>query len=170
VSSGSPIALPSDATSTISTNSVIHPLAASVPRPCQTTTPAPTCVISAPRLPSAKLPSPSISPPIYLPTNDPFPVQHADKDSPTNTTCVSMNALTTPGESRNTNVNTAISDQIDNRIWPVTPSSCITAQASMHKSPATCQSQSPGDPLSLFLKYARLPHTLQTRSFNLAVG
>jgi hypothetical protein len=46
----------------------------------------------------------------------------------------------------------------------------MTAQVSMHKSPVTCQNQSPGGLLSLFLKHARLPHTLQTRSFNLAVG
>jgi hypothetical protein len=52
---------------------------------------------SAPMSPSAKLPSPSISPHIYLPTNDPFPVQHADEDSLTNITCASTNALTTSG-------------------------------------------------------------------------
>jgi hypothetical protein len=162
--------LHSDATSTTSTNSDIHPLAASVPRPCQTTLPIPTCVISAPRLPSAKLPSPSTSPHIYLPTNDPFPVQHADEDSPTNTTCASMNALTTSDESKDTNANTAIFDQISYRIWPATPSSCMTAQASMPRSPATCQSQSPGGLLSRFLKHIRPSHTLRTRTFNLAVG
>jgi hypothetical protein len=106
----------------------------------------------------------------YLPTNDHFPVQHAGEDSPTNTICASTNALMMPDESRNTNANTAISDQIGYRIWPAIPSSCMTVQASMHKSPVTCQSQSPGGLLSLFLKHARLPHTLQTRSFNLAVG
>jgi hypothetical protein len=73
-------------------------------------------------------------------------------------------------ESRSTNANTVTSDQIGYKIWPATPSSCMTAQASMHKSPVTYQSRSPGGLLSLFLKYARLPHTLQTRSFNLAVG
>jgi hypothetical protein len=83
---------------------------------------------------------------------------------------VSTNARTISGESRNTSANTAISDPTGYKIWPVTPSSCITAQASMHKSPATCRSQSPGDLLSRFLKHLRLPHTLQTRSFNLAVG
>jgi hypothetical protein len=162
--------LPLDATSTISTSSVIHPLAAFVPRPCQTTTPTPTCVISAPRPPSAKLLSPPTSPHTCPLTNDPIPVQRADENSLTNTICVSTNVLTTPDESRNTNANTAISDQIGYRIWPATPSSCMIAQASMHKSPATCQSQSPGGLLSLFLKHARLPHTLQTRSFNLARG
>jgi hypothetical protein len=92
------------------------------------------------------------------------------EDSPTNTTYASTNVLTTPGESRDINANTAISDQIGYRIWPATPSSCMTAQASMHKSPVTCRSQFPGDLLSLFLKHTRLPHALQTRSFNLAVG
>jgi hypothetical protein len=48
--------------------------------------------------------------------------------------------------------------------------SCITAQASMHKSLATCQSQFPGDLLSRFLRHVQPSHTLQTRSFNLAVG
>jgi hypothetical protein len=75
-----------------------------------------------------------------------------------------------PDESRNTSANTAISDQISYRIWPAIPSSCTTVQASMRKSPATCQSPFPGGLLSLFLKHARLPHALQTRSFNLAVG
>jgi hypothetical protein len=102
--------------------------------------------------------------------NDPTPVQRADENSLTNTIYVSTNALTIPDESRNTNANTAISDQIGYRIWPATPSSCMTAQASMHKSPVTCQSRFPGGLLSLFLKHTRLPHTLQTRSFNLAVG
>jgi hypothetical protein len=83
---------------------------------------------------------------------------------------VSTNALTMPDESRNTNASTATSDQTGYRIWPVIPSSCTTAQASMRKSPVTCQSPSPGGLLSLFLKHARPPHALQTRSFNLAVG
>jgi hypothetical protein len=91
-------------------------------------------------------------------------------DLPTNTTCASTNASTTPDESRSTNANIATSDQIDYKTWPVTPSSSITAQASMRKLPATYQSQFPGGLLSLFLKHARLPHALQTRSFNLAVG
>jgi hypothetical protein len=67
-------------------------------------------------------------------------------------------------------VNTAISDRIDGKTWSVTPPSCMPAQDWMHKSPATYQSQSPGGLLSLFLKHVHLPHTLQTRSFNLAVG
>jgi hypothetical protein len=46
----------------------------------------------------------------------------------------------------------------------------MPAQDWMRKSPATYQNQSPGGLLSLFLKHVRLPHTLQTRSFNLAVG
>jgi hypothetical protein len=105
-------------------------------------------VISAPRLPSAKLPSPSISPHIYLSTNDPFHVQHASEDSPINTIYASMNALMTPDESKSTNANTATSGQIDYKTWPATPLSSITAQASMRKLPATYQSQSPGDLLS----------------------
>jgi hypothetical protein len=48
------------------------PLAASVPRSCQPTLPAPIRAISAPILPSAKLPSPTISPYTYPPTNDPI--------------------------------------------------------------------------------------------------
>jgi hypothetical protein len=83
---------------------------------------------------------------------------------------VSTNALTMPNESRNTNASTATSDQIGYRIWPAIPSSCMTAQASMRKSPVTYQSQFPGGLLSRFLKHTHLPHTLQTRSFNLAVG
>jgi hypothetical protein len=46
----------------------------------------------------------------------------------------------------------------------------MPVQGWTRKSPATYQSQSPGGLLSLFLKHVRLPHTLQTRSFNLAVG
>jgi hypothetical protein len=162
--------LRSDAISTTPTNSGIHPLDASVHRPWQTTLPAPTYAIFVPKPPSAKLLSPSISPHTYLPTNDPFPAQHANEDSLTNTTCVSTNALTMPDESRDTNANTATSDQIGYRIWPAIPSSYTIAQASMHRSPATCQSQSPGGLLSRFLKHIRPSHTLQTRSFNLAVG
>jgi hypothetical protein len=46
----------------------------------------------------------------------------------------------------------------------------MTARVSMHKLPATYQSQSPGGLLSRFLKHLRPPHTLRTRTFNLAVG
>jgi hypothetical protein len=76
----------------------------------------------------------------------------------------------TPSESRSSNANTATSGQIGNRTWPVIPSSCTTAQVSTRKSPATYQSRSPGDLLSLFLRHTRLPHNLRTRTFNLAVG
>jgi hypothetical protein len=170
VSSGSPPALPSGATSTTPTNSVTRPLVASAPKPCLIALPASTHVTFAPRPPSVKLPSLSISPHTYPLTNDPIPVQHANESSLTNTICVSTSTLTTPGESRNTSASTATSDQIGNRIWPVIPSSCTTAQASMHKSPATCQSRSPGGLLSLFLKHTHSPHTLRTRTFNLVVG
>jgi hypothetical protein len=125
---------------------------------------------SAPTSPSAKPSWISIFPYTSLSNNAPTHVQHADANSPTNTTCVTTSVSTTPTESRSTNVNTATFGPIGNRIWPATPSSCTTARASMHKSPATCQNQSPGGLLSLFLKHACLPHILQTRSFNLAVG
>jgi hypothetical protein len=75
-----------------------------------------------------------------------------------------------PTTSKSSNVNTATSDQTDGKTWSVIPPSCTPAQDWMHKSPATYQSQSPGGLLSLFLKHVRPPHTLQTRSFNLAVG
>jgi hypothetical protein len=159
-----------DAISTTPTNSDIRLPAASVPRPCQTILPALTCVTSVPRLLSVKLPSPSTSPHICPSTNVPFPVRHADEDSLTSTICASTNARTISDKSRNTSANTAICDPIGYRIWPATPSSCTTAQVSTHKSPATCRNLSPGGLLSLFLKHARLPHALQTRSFNLAVG
>jgi hypothetical protein len=162
--------LRSDVTSTTPTNLVTHPLAASALKPCRPATPAPTHVISAPRLPSAKLPSPSTSPHTYLPINDPFPVQHVDEDSLTSTIYASTNALTIPDESKSTSANTAIFDQTGYKISPAIPSSYMTAQASMHRSPATYQSQSPGGLLSRFLKHFHLPHVLQTRSFNLAVG
>jgi hypothetical protein len=169
-SNGSPTVSRSDVISTTPTSSDTHPLAASAPRPCQTTLPALTYAISAPKPPSAKLPSPFISQPTYLPINDPSPAQHVDEDSLTNTTYVSMNALTTSDESKSTSANTAIFDQTGYKISPAIPSSCITARASMHRSPTTYQSQSPGDLLSRFLKHVHPSHALQTRSFNLAVG
>jgi hypothetical protein len=67
-------------------------------------------------------------------------------------------------------VNTAISVRTDGKTWSAIPSSCTPVQGWMHKSPATYQNQSPGGLLSRFLKHVRLPHALQTRSFNLAVG
>jgi hypothetical protein len=162
--------LPSNAISTRSIDLVTSPPAASAPRICQAALPALMHVISAPTSPSAKLPSLSISPYIYPSTSDPISVQHVDESSPTNTICAITNALTTPGESRSSNVNIATSDPIDNRTWPAIPSSCTTAQGWMRKSPATCQNQSPGGLLSLFLRHTRLSHTLRTRTFNLAVG
>jgi hypothetical protein len=146
-----------DAISTTPTNSDIRPPAASVPRPCQTILPAPTCVTSAPRLLSVKLPSPSTSPHICPPTNVPFPVRHADEDSLTSPICAPTNARTISDESRNTSANTAICDPTGYKISPVIPSSYTTAQASMRKSPATCQGPSPGGLLSLFLKTRSSP-------------
>jgi hypothetical protein len=67
-------------------------------------------------------------------------------------------------------VNTAISVRTDGKTWSAIPSSCTPAQGWMRKSPAICQSQSPGGLLSHFLKYVHPSHALQTRSFNLAVG
>jgi hypothetical protein len=52
----------SGAISTSSIDSAINPPAASTPRLCQTTPPAPTRATFAPTLPSAKLSSTSISP------------------------------------------------------------------------------------------------------------
>jgi hypothetical protein len=158
----------SDAISTKSTSSDTRPHAASTPSPCHQ--PRPTRVTSVPILPSVKPFSTSTSPYICLSNNDPISVQRVNENSPTNTICATMSASTTQTGSRNSSANTATSDQIGNRIWSATLSSCMPAQVWMHKSPATCQNQSPGGLLSLFLRYARLPHTLRTRTFNLAVG
>jgi hypothetical protein len=160
----------SDAISTSSTSLTTDLLAASIPRPCQSTPPAPMHVTSVPTPPSAKPSWTSIFPYTFPSSNGPTYVQNVGKNSPINTTCATTNAYTTLAESRSSNVNTVISGQIDNRIWSATPSSCMPAQAWMHRSPATCQNQSPGGLLSRFLKHVHPSHTLRTRTFNLAVG
>jgi hypothetical protein len=161
---------PSDAISTRSTDLATNPLAASAPRLCQATLPTLTRVTFAPTLPSAKLSSISTCRYTSPSSNDPTHVRHADENSLTNTTCATTSVFTTQTGSRSSSANTAISDQIGNRIWSATLSSCMPAQVWMHRSPAICQNQSPGGLLSRFLKHIRPSHTLRTRTFNLAVG
>jgi hypothetical protein len=86
VSSDLPIALPSDAISMTSTNSDIHPLAASAPRPCQSILPALTHVTSAPTLLFAKPSWTSIFPYTSQSNNAPTHVKNADENLPINTT------------------------------------------------------------------------------------
>jgi hypothetical protein len=162
--------LRSDAISTTPTNSDIHPLAASVPRLCQLKLPISTHVPSVPTSLPAKPPSRFIYPSTSPSNNVPIRARNADEDLPENPTCAATAVSTTLVESKSSNVNIATSDPIDDTIWPVTTSSCITTPVCTSKSPATCQNQSHGGLLSRFLKHIRLPHTLQTRSFNLAVG
>jgi hypothetical protein len=166
-SNASSIVLPFDDTSTRSTSSAIHPLAASVPRLCQSTFPASTHVPSASTSLPAKPPSMFIYSSISPSSNVPIRVRNADDDLPENPTCAATVVSTIPTELKSSNANTVISDQTDDTTWPVTTSSCTTTPACRYKSPTICQSQSPRGLLSLLLRHARLP---QTRSFNLAVG